>query len=132
MAVATVGDSAELSLAVSGDTITDFAGVVGDDNPIHTDPAYAAETMFGGEIAHGMLVASVVSGALARLPGDIVYLSQDLRFENPVRPGETVTAEVTVAEDMGDDRLRVTTAAATDAGTVLSGEAVVLSVPHGT
>ena len=33
-------------------------------------------------------------------------------------------------EDLGDDRIRVETTAETDEDTVVSGEAVVLSVPH--
>ncbi|WP_115862769.1 MaoC family dehydratase [Halorussus litoreus] len=130
MPVAAVDDTAEATLTVTEETIDEYAGLVGDDNPIHRDAEYAAETMFGGRVAHGMLTAGVVSAALANLPGDIVYLSQDLDFESPVRPGETVTATVTVEEDLGDDRLRVKTVAETDEEFVLSGTAVVLSLPH--
>jgi 3-hydroxybutyryl-CoA dehydratase len=139
MPVASVDDTAEATLTVTEETIDAYADLTGDDNPIHRDEAYAAETFFGGRVAHGMLSAGVVSAALADLPGDIVYLSQDLDFENPVRPGQTVTATVTVEEDLGDDRLRVETVAEAanegDGGDdesqqVLSGEAVVMSVPH--
>jgi 3-hydroxybutyryl-CoA dehydratase len=137
MPVATVGDAAEASLAVAEETIDDYAALVGDDNPIHLDGDYAADTLFGGRVAHGMLSAGVVSAALAELPGDVVYLEQDLDFENPVRPGDTVTATATVVEELGGDRVRVETIAETDGEAdgdgrrVLSGEAVVLSVPHG-
>ncbi|NHN57830.1 MULTISPECIES: MaoC family dehydratase [Halorussus] len=138
MPVAAPGDSAGSTLRVTEETVDAYADLTGDDNPIHLDDAYAAETFFGGRVAHGMLSAGVVSAALADLPGDIVYLSQDLDFENPVRPGQTVTATVTVREDLGDDRLRVETVAEAertesddgDAERVLSGEAVVMSVPH--
>lgn len=129
MPVASVGDTAEASITVTEQSIEAFADLTGDHNPIHEDPAYASETMFGGRIAHGMLSAGPVSAALAKLPGDIVYLSQELAFENAVFPGETVTAHVEVVEVLGDDRIRVDTTAATD-DTVISGEAVVLSVPH--
>jgi 3-hydroxybutyryl-CoA dehydratase len=129
MPVAAVGDTAESSLTVTEDVIEAYADLSGDHNPIHEDPEYASETMFGGRIAHGMLSAGPVSAALAELPGDIIYLSQDLTFENPVYPDETVTAHVEVVEDLGDDRIRVETTAETDE-TVISGEAVVLSVPH--
>ncbi|UPV73072.1 MaoC family dehydratase [Halorussus limi] len=130
MPVATVEDAAEASLTVTEETIDAYADLTGDDNPIHRDDEYAAEALFGGRVAHGMLSAGVVSAALADLPGDIVYLSQDLTFENSVRPGQTVTARVTVEEELGDDRLRVETVAETEDERVLSGEAVVLSVPH--
>ncbi|WP_336038233.1 MaoC family dehydratase [Halobacterium yunchengense] len=129
MPVASVGDTAEASIAVTEQTIEAYADLSGDHNPIHEDDEYAAETMFGGRIAHGMLSAAPISAALAALPGDVVYLSQDLAFENPVYPGDTVTADVEVVEDLGGDRVRVETTAATDE-TVVSGEAVVLSVPH--
>ena len=134
MPVASVDDTAEATLAVTEETIDDYADLTGDDNPIHRDDEYAAETFFGGRVAHGMLSAGVVSAALADLPGDIIYLSQDLDFENPVRPGQTVTATVTVEEDLGEDRLRVETVAKAasddESQQILSGEAVVMSVPH--
>ena len=130
MPVASPGDSAEATLPVTEATIDDYARLTGDDNPVHLDDEYAAETFFGGRIAHGMLAAGVVSAALADLPGDVIYLSQDLDFENPVRPGQTITATVTVREDLGEDRLRVETVAATEDERVLSGEAVVLSLEH--
>ncbi|MFB6073140.1 MAG: MaoC family dehydratase [Halobacterium sp.] len=129
MPVASVGDTADASITVTEETIEAYADLSGDHNPIHGDDEYASETMFGGRIAHGMLSAAPISAALADLPGDVVYLSQDLRFENPVRPGDTVTAHVEVLEDLGDDRLRVDTRAEADE-TVVAGEAVVLSLPH--
>jgi 3-hydroxybutyryl-CoA dehydratase len=130
MPVASVGDTATSTLAVTEETIDAFASVSGDENPIHLDEAYAEETMFGGRIAHGMLGGSLVSAALADLPGDIIYLSQDLSFQSPVRPGDELAAEVRVAEVVGEDRLRVETTASVDGEDVLSGEALVLSVPH--
>jgi 3-hydroxybutyryl-CoA dehydratase len=130
MPVASVDDTAEAALRVTEETIDDYADLTGDDNPIHRDEAYASETMFGGRVAHGMLTGGLVSAALADLPGDVVYLSQELDFENPVRPGQTVTATATVVEELGGDRLRVETTAETENERVLSGEAVVLSLTH--
>jgi len=129
MPVASVGDTAESEITVTEETIEAYADLSGDDNPIHWDPEYASETMFGGRIAHGMLSAGPISAALADLPGDVIYLSQDLTFENPVYPCDTVIATVEVVEDLGDDRLEVETVAETDEA-VLTGSAVVLSLPH--
>jgi 3-hydroxybutyryl-CoA dehydratase len=133
MPVATVGETATNEVQVSEEAIAAFAELSGDENPIHLDDDYAAETMFGGRVAHGILSAAVVSGALARLSGDVIYLSQDLSFEEPVFPGETVAATVEVTAALGGDRLAVeTTATVPERGErVLSGEATVLSVPHG-
>lgn len=130
MPVATVGDTADAAIEVTDETIDTYAAVTGDRNPIHLDGEYAAETMFGGRIAHGMLGAGVISAALASLPGDVIYLSQDCEFDAPVRPGDTLRASVEVLEELGGDRLRVETLARVDDELVIDGEAVVLSVPH--
>jgi len=130
MPVANVGDEATVQREVREATIEAYADLTGDDNPLHTDGEYAAEGFFGGIVAHGMLGAGVISAALASLPGDIVYLSQDLDFRAPVRPGDTVEATVEVVDDLGDDRVRVETVATVDDETVIDGEAVVLSVAH--
>jgi len=130
MPVANVGDEATVQREVREATIEAYADLTGDDNPLHTDGEYAAEGFFGGIVAHGMLGAGVISAALASLPGDIVYLSQDLDFRAPVRPGDTVEATVEVVNDLGDDRVRVETVATVDDETVIDGEAVVLSVAH--
>lgn len=131
MPVAAVGDAASASIDVTGETIDAYAELTGDRNPIHLDDGYAAGTMFGGRIAHGMLGAGVVSAALAGLPGDVIYLGQDLAFEAPVRPGDALRAEAEVVEVLGGDRVRVETVATVGGETVIDGEATVLSVPHG-
>ena len=76
-----------------------FAGVSGDNNALHLSEEFAATTRFGGLIAHGFLTASVISAAVAnRLPGPgTIYLSQQLNFRAPVRPGQTVHACVCVS-----------------------------------
>ncbi|QKY17941.1 MaoC/PaaZ C-terminal domain-containing protein [Halorubrum sp. CBA1229] len=132
MPVASVGETASHEVQVTAEAIDAFAELSGDENPIHLDDAYAAETMFGGRVAHGMLSAAAVSAALASLPGDIIYLEQELTFDAPVRPGEAVRAAVEVVEDLGGDRLRVRTEAFVDARDerVLDGEATVLSLAH--
>ncbi|WP_458186097.1 MaoC family dehydratase [Haladaptatus sp. NG-WS-4] len=129
MPVAGVGDSTASTLEVTQERIDQFAALTGDDNPLHVDPAYASEGLFGGRVAHGALTASVVSAALAKLDGDVVFLSQNVAFENPVRPGEEVTATATVVEALGDDLLEVEIGAETNRP-VLSGEVTVLSLPH--
>lgn len=135
MPVATVGHRSTASQHVTEERIERYAALTGDENPLHLDADYAAEGLFGGVVAHGMLGAGVISAALAGLPGDVVYLSQDLSFEAPVRPGDVVRAEVEVVEELEGDRVRVETVARTDADgvdtdapVVIDGDAVVLSV----
>ena len=79
-----------------------FAEVSGDFNPVHVSEDFAKKTLFGHRIAHGMLVAGLISAAVAKLPGLVIYLSQTVNFLKPVRVGDsiTVTAEVIEKDDM--------------------------------
>jgi 3-hydroxybutyryl-CoA dehydratase len=63
--------------------------------------------MFGERIAHGMLIAGMISAVLGtELPGpNSIYLGQDLRFTAPVKIGDTVTVVVTVTEKRDDKRI---------------------------
>ena len=122
----TVGERVEFSKTISDEDVRAFAAASGDTNPLHLDAAYADETRFGGRIAHGTLVSGLISAALARLPGTVVYLSQDMEFLAPVRIGDRVTAEVEVVEDLGGGRLRLSTTILNDGDPCIDGEAVVL------
>lgn len=79
-----------------------FAEVSGDFNPVHISEEYAKKTFFGGRIAHGALVQALLSAAMAKLPGLVVFLSQSLRFLKPVRIGDTITAIAEVIETRKD------------------------------
>ena len=84
----TVGQTESFAKTVTDADITLYAGISGDTNPVHLDDEFAAESMFKGRIAHGMLSAAFISAVLgARMPGPgAIYLSQTLRFKAPVRP----------------------------------------------
>lgn len=107
-----------------------FAEVSTDRNPVHLDEDYAQDTIFGGRIAHGMLTAGLVSAVIGeQLPGHgTVYLGQSLKFLAPVRPGDTVRAEVEVtAIDYSKRRVTMETRCLVDGKKVLVGEATVLA-----
>ena len=102
-----VGDEASLTKTITDAQIVDYAGLTGDTNPVHLDAEYAAQSMFGERIAHGMLVAGLISAVLGtQLPGpNSIYLGQDLKFRAPVKIGDTVKAVVTVTEKRDDKRI---------------------------
>ncbi len=107
-----------------------FAEVSTDRNPVHLDDAYAADTIFGGRIAHGMLTAGLISAVIGeQLPGHgTVYLGQSLKFLAPVRPGDMVRAEVEVMEiDYSRRRVKLDTRCLVEGKPVLKGEATVLA-----
>src|SRR5258708_25733520 len=95
-----VGMSAVYARTVTETDIVLFAGISGDNNPVHMNEVYAKTTVFKGRIVHGLLSASFISTVIAsRLPGPgSIYLSQNLKFKAPVRAGDTVEARVTVTE----------------------------------
>jgi 3-hydroxybutyryl-CoA dehydratase len=129
-----VGDVAEVSYTVTAETIREFVTASGDDNPIHSDVAFAAGTRFGRVIAPGMLTGSFVSSVIGtRLPGPgTIYLSQSFRFLRPVYVDDRVTARVEVAERIAErNRLRLRTTCVNQAGEpLLEGEAWVLPSPE--
>lgn len=116
-------------------TITDrdialFAEVSTDHNPVHLNDEYARDTMFQGRIAHGMLTASLISAVVGeQLPGHgTVYLSQNLRFMAPVRPGDLLEAFVKVAAiDHAKRRVTLETHCMVGNTLVLKGDALVLA-----
>ena len=103
-----IGQSAEVERTVTEGDLYVFAGVTGDFNPVHLNEEFAAKSIFGERIAHGMLTAGFISAALGtQLPGvGCIYLSQELKFRAPVKIGDTVKTVVTVA-DINMDKNRV-------------------------
>jgi acyl dehydratase len=90
-------------------TLTDahflfFAGMTGDNHPIHYDDEYArTRTQFGRRLAHGLLLASLTAlgaGPLAPLVHDsmIAFLEQTTRFRAPAFIGDTVSPALEVTE----------------------------------
>jgi acyl dehydratase len=82
-----------------------FAEATGDFQYIHVDPERAAQTPFGGTVAHGFLTLSLLSrlnATLGRPPikgirMGINYGLDRVRFVHPVRSGSRVRAVTTIA-----------------------------------
>ena len=88
-----VGDS----FVTRGRTVTEadivsFACLTGDMHPQHTDRAWAASSLFGERVAHGMLVASFAIGMLPLDPSRVIALRRvrDAVFKRPVAIGDTL------------------------------------------
>ena len=125
-----IGMSREVAKTIEDYDIRLFADISTDRNPVHLDEVYAQETIFGGRIAHGMLAAALISAVIGeQLPGHgSVYLGQSLKFMAPVRPGDDVTARVTVREiDYAKRRVTLDCVCLVGEKAVLKGEALVLA-----
>ena len=124
-----VGMSEAFAKTVTEADIAGFADITGDTNPVHLDQDFAADTMFKGRIAHGMLSAGFISAVLGtRLPGPgCIYLSQSLRFRAPVMIGDSVETSVTVKEvNRAKQRIVLETLCKVGDKVVIDGEALLL------
>jgi acyl dehydratase len=111
--------------------VDQFAEVTGDKNPVHTDAAYAATTMFKRPIMHGMLGAALFSKVFGTLfPGEgTIYLKQSLNFLKPMYVDTVYEAVFTVKEIVWEkNRAIVETVIKDSEGKICtSGEATVLN-----
>lgn len=125
-----VGDSAQITRRVTPDDIASFVDAVGDYNPVHADREYAATTVFKEPIAPGIWTAGLLSAVIGtRLPGPgAIYVSQELKFLKPVKPGDAISARVEVIDVQREkNRIRLRTVCTNQrAEGVLIGEAVVM------
>jgi acyl dehydratase len=80
-----------------------FAELTGDFNPIHVDPAHAAQTMFGGTIAHGFLSLSLLAPVTQLLEvsdasTSVNYGLEKVRFPAPLKVGALWRGRAEVTE----------------------------------
>ncbi len=102
-----VGQVATVSRVFTQEDFNRFAALIGDDNPIHVDPAFAARGKFGRTVAHGMLLYSAVSSTLSsRWPFlGCKQLVQELKFPAPTYADQTVEIRTEVIGVMHSDGL---------------------------
>jgi acyl dehydratase len=104
----TIGMEISYSQTITDADVKAFAGISGDNNPIHMSDEYAEKSRFKKRIAHGLMSASYFSALFGtKIPGPgCVYVSQSLVFLKPVYLNDTVTATVTV-KDINMEKRRV-------------------------
>jgi acyl dehydratase len=130
---APVGRVARRTRTVRHADIELFTAISGDRNPLHYDAELAARSRFGGLVVQGGVTTALLNAVVAEdLPGPgSVFLHTDWHFRAPVRPGDTITAEVEVVAARTDKpvtTLRTTIRNQADA-VVLDGTAVVWRDP---
>lgn len=128
-----VGDRVSITVKVTDEMVRKFAEVSGDYNPIHVDEEYAKKTRFKRRIAHGMLSGALISRALAEHlgPGG-VYLSQTMKFLNPVFIDDEITIDILVTalrEEKGIGTVD-TIVRKTNGDLVVKGEAMIMAAKN--
>ena len=95
-----VGDVYRHSFKFSQSQVNTFCEVSGDNNPIHWDEAYAAQTIFKKPIIHGFLGGSVFSKVFGtQFPGEgTIYLRQEMKFMKPMYVETQYEAVLTVKD----------------------------------
>ncbi|MFZ7103980.1 MAG: MaoC family dehydratase [Peptococcaceae bacterium] len=101
-----VGDTAEVTKTITEADVINFAGIIGDFNPLHVNKEFAQTSMFGQRVAHGMLTASFISTIVGTcIPGiNALYLSQEVKFIKPVFINDTITVKAEVVEKIEHKR----------------------------
>ncbi|MBR5969860.1 MAG: MaoC family dehydratase [Lachnospiraceae bacterium] len=94
------GMTASFTQTVTAEWFEHFLAVSGDDNPLHTDAAFAKEQGYRDRVLYGLCTAALYSRlAGVYLPGRYCLLQQcDVSFVKPVFAGDVLTVSGTVQE----------------------------------
>jgi 3-hydroxybutyryl-CoA dehydratase len=130
LAAIPIGHGERFTKTVAEADVYLFAGITGDFSPIHVDEEFCKGTRYGGRLAHGALLVGFISTVMGKMtarippPGGVSY-RYEVRFLGPVRFGDTVTTELTLAETRPERRGWSSPRAAQPAAeTVLDGRTV--------
>ena len=128
-----IGQTARRSRDITARDIELFTEISGDRNPLHYDEDIAAASRFGGIVVQGGVTSAILNAVVAEdLPGPgTVFLQVNWNFKAPVRPGDTITGEVTVTKVRADKPItELDTRVVRGDGTVaLEGSAVCYTMP---
>lgn len=109
LAAIPLGHTERFAKTVSEADVYGFAGITGDFAPIHVDEEFAKQSRFGERIAHGALLVGFISTVMGKMtaylppPGGVSY-KYEVKFVGPVRFGDTITTELTLAETRPERR----------------------------
>lgn len=99
-----IGNEFRHKFSYTQQDVDDYARVSGDTNPLHIDAQAGKDSMFGRNIIHGFLGASVftkIFGSLWYADGHI-YMSQSIKWLKPMFTGQEYEAVVKVKEIFPD------------------------------
>jgi 3-hydroxybutyryl-CoA dehydratase len=95
-------------VALTPKMVHDYALAVGDTNPVHHDPAFAAASRYGRLIASGAHTAALLFALTAShfsSKGSVVGLGFEIRYRRPIYADETIRLEWLVRRVTHKERL---------------------------
>lgn len=94
----TQGDSYSQQFTVSESVHSQFVALFRDENPLHTDEAFAKAKGFQGRVMHGNILNGFLSYFIGEcLPTkDVIIHSQEIQFKNAVYMGDVLGFAATV------------------------------------
>lgn len=102
-----------------------YAATSKDFNPIHTNPAFAKDSPFGGVIVHGMLSMGVLGQFAEGLFDDFLVAELSVRFQKVVQLGTVLTCAANVIEQT-DTAICADVTATNEQGEVVTAGRIVL------
>jgi acyl dehydratase len=76
---------------VTRERVAAYGDAVGDHNPVHFDPGFAATAGLPDTVVHGPLTTAIVIDCLVAQLGADQLLNVDVRLRGPVFPGDALT-----------------------------------------
>ncbi len=127
-----IDDTRVLERVLTQSDFDAFAELSGDDNPIHVDDQFSANTRFGRTVAHGMLLATILRGLLEQLVPGSRLVAQKLMFPSPTYAGDAMRFAVIRKSDDGRHVVaEVSCERAEDGVITCAGEATLLRTESG-
>lgn len=89
----------KVSFVVSKDTHQNFISLSKDNNPLHTNKAFAVAKGFKSVVMHGNILNAFISYFIGEcLPTkDVIIHSQDIQFKNPVYLNDTLNFTASIS-----------------------------------
>ncbi len=126
-----VGQKASFTKTIEASDVYQFAGISGDFNPAHLDEVHGSRSMFKTRIAHGMITAGLISGAITmKIPGaGSIIKKQTVNFKKPVLFGDTVTVNLEILE-LNKTSARISTTCVNQANDIVVVGEVLVDLPQ--
>jgi 3-hydroxybutyryl-CoA dehydratase len=96
-------------IALTPESVAAYARAAGDDNPVHHDPGFVANTRFGRLIASGTHTTALLLGLTAShfsKKGAMLGLDFWVQFRRPVYADETIRLEWLVVRVTPNEKLK--------------------------